>query len=296
MGALPGHAEHPNKNRSKDTRTLAERQDAAALPGVLASIVGTKRDEVAALRGRATSIEQALAGASVPRGFREALSEPGRVALIAECKRRSPGAGDIRPDVDPVALTAGYERAGASALSVLTDEAYFGGVLDDLRAVRAASGLPVLRKDFTIDPLQVLEARAAGADAVLLIARILTDGEMSTLHAEAVGLGMDVLVEVHDERELERAVALGADLIGINNRDLSTFTTDLGTTVALLAGVPDDVVLVSESGIRSAADVARLGEAGVDAVLVGETLLRAPDPEAAARALSAVSRSSRVGV
>lgn len=269
-------------------------QDAEALPGILAKIVRTKFEEVAALGAVRSELEAAVREEAPPRGFRDALGGAERVALIAECKRRSPGAGDIRPGLDPVELTLGYERAGASALSVLTDGTYFGGSLEDLRAVRGRSSLPVLRKDFTIDTLQLLEARASGADAVLLIVRILSDASLASLHAEATGLGLDVLVEVHDAVELERAVAVGADLVGINNRDLSTFTTDLETTLRLLADVPDDVVLVSESGIRTAADVERLGEHGVDAVLVGETLLRADDPEDVARSLATVPRSARV--
>jgi indole-3-glycerol phosphate synthase len=260
---------------------------------VLASIVETKRAEIAELWGRRRGLESALGGAPAARGFRDALASPDRVALIAECKRRSPGAGEIRPDLDPVALIRGYERAGARALSVLTDTEYFGGSLDDLRAVRGVTTLPVLRKDFTLDPMQILEARVAGADAVLLIVRILSDPELSALHSEALSFGLEVLVEVHDEAELERALALGARLVGINNRDLSTFTTDLDTTVRLLDAVPDDVVLVSESGIRTPQDVARLGEAGVDAILVGETLLRSPDPEAAAHRLAGVVRKER---
>jgi len=274
---------------------LPESQGADALPGVLSAIVGTKREEVARLEASRGALEKAVRNAPPPRGFRAALAAPERVALIAECKRRSPGAGDIFPDLDPVALTSGYERAGAAALSVLTDRSYFGGALADLVAVRDATGIPVLQKDFIVSRIQLLEARAAGADAVLLIVRILSEGLLAELHAEASALGMDVLVEVHDAAELERAVTLGADLIGINNRDLSTFTTDLGTTERLAGAVPGDAVLVSESGIRSVADVERLGSAGVDAILVGETLLRAPDPEAEATVLAAVRRSARIG-
>jgi len=272
---------------------LPQLQDAGALPGVLASIVRTKQDEVAGLRLRHRELDGAVGAAPRPRGFRAALAGGARVSLIAECKRRSPGAGDILPGVDPVALTLGYQEAGARALSVLTDETYFGGTLSDLREVRAHTDIPLLRKDFTIDPLQVVEARAAGADAVLLIVRILSDEALRLLHAEARGLGLDVLVEVHDARELERAIAIGADLIGINNRDLSTFVTDLDTTVRLLSEVPSDAVLVSESGIRTVEDIQRLGEAGVDAILVGETLLRAPDPNAVARAFAGVTRRAR---
>lgn len=274
---------------------MVQLQDAGALPGVLASIVRTKHDEVARLRSRQDELERALERAPVPRGFRAALAKPEAVALIAECKRRSPGAGDIRPGLDPVELTRGYEGAGARALSVLTDPTYFGGTLADLEAVRAATTIPILRKDFTIDPLQIVEARGAGADAVLLIVRILSDEALGALHAEARGLGLDVLVEVHDEDEMERAIALGADLIGVNNRDLSTFETDLATTERLLGRVPPETVLVSESGIRTVGDIERLAAAGVDAILVGETLLRAPDPAAAARAFSAVERRPRVG-
>lgn len=271
-------------------------QGGAALPGILASIVETKRHEVAALEGRAGALERALADAPDLRDFRGALAGGDRVSLIAECKRRSPGAGDIRPGLDPVQLTTGYARAGASALSVLTDEPYFGGSLDDLRAVRAATPLPVLRKDFTIHPLQVLEARVAGADAVLLIVRILSDGALAELHRTARDLGMSVLVEVHDREELERAAALGADLVGINNRDLSTFTTELDTTLSLMGELPVGTVIVSESGIHDVEDIRRLGEAGIDAILVGEALLRATDPEVVARAFSTVPRSDRVGV
>jgi indole-3-glycerol phosphate synthase len=228
------------------------------------------------------------------RDFRGALLGAGTVSLIAECKRRSPGAGAIRPGADPLTLTRGYERAGAAALSVLTDSTYFGGSLGDLRLVAEGTRIPVLRKDFTLDPLQLMEARGAGADAVLLIVRILSDAALASLRAEAVGLGMSVLVEVHDAHELERALRVGADIIGINNRDLANFTTDIGTTVRLLDQVPEEIVIVSESGIRERADVLALGEAGVDAILVGESLLRATDPEEKARSLCEVEKMSRI--
>jgi indole-3-glycerol phosphate synthase len=273
---------------------LPETQGSDSLPGILASIVGTKQAELERLRKRVDELEAEAAAAPPPRGFREGLSAPDRVALIAECKRRSPGAGPIRPDLDPAKLTRGYASAGASALSVLTDAEYFGGSAEDLEAVCRATPLPVLRKDFTLDPLHVLEARGMGADAVLLIVRILSDQALSSLHARATDLGMSVLVEVHDRVELERALAIGADLVGINNRDLSTFETDLGTTLRLVDEVPDDVVVVSESGIRSPEDAARLGEAGVDAILVGEALLEAADPSEAARRMSAAIRMERV--
>jgi indole-3-glycerol phosphate synthase len=276
---------------------LPETQEERSLPGILAEIVDTKRQELAALAHRAATLEDAAARAAAPRGFTDALARPGFVSLIAECKRRSPGAGSIRPDLDPAELTAGYERAGASALSVLTDATYFGGSINDLAAVRAATSIPILRKDFTLDRLHLLEARAGGADAVLLIVRILDDAELRRLHRDAIDLGLDVLVEVHDAAELERALRIDARLIGINNRDLATFTTDLATSERLLESVPPEVVIVSESGIRSREDVQRLGRAGVDAILVGESILSVADPSRAAGELATVPnvRRSRRG-
>ena len=265
------------------------------VPGILARIVATKRRELEQLRPRAAELEAALEHARPPRDFFGALAGGPTVALVAECKRRSPGAGAIRPDLDPAELVAGYERAGAAAVSVLTDGEYFGGSLDDLRAVSRAVRLPVLRKDFTLDTLHVIEARAAGADAVLLIARILDDHQMARLYTAATALGMSALVEVHDAVELDRAARIGAELIGINNRDLATFVTDLGTTVAILDRLPQGAAVVSESGIRTRVDVERLGAAGVDAILVGESLLSAPDSSSAASALVGVSRAPRVG-
>jgi len=273
---------------------LPETQGSDTLPGILAEIVSTKRSALPALVARAVELEAAAHGASPPRDFHAALAGQDRVALIAECKRRSPGAGAIRPDLDPARLARVYEGAGARALSVLTDERYFGGTTADLGAARSAVGLPTLRKDFTLDPLHVIEARAAGADAVLLIVRILDDAALRRLHDEATRWGMAVLVEVHDRAELLRALTLGARIVGINNRDLSSFRTDLSTTLALLDEVPDDVVVVSESGIRNRADVDRLGEAGIDAILVGETLLRAADPGAVAADLASVPRRERI--
>ena len=219
---------------------------------------------------------------------------PDHLALIAECKRRSPGAGSIRPGLDPAALTRGYARAGAAALSVLTDGGFFEGSLDDLAAAKAATSIPVLRKDFTLDPLQVVEARAAGADAVLLIVRILSDQALARLSGEARGLGLGVLVEVHDRAELERALAIGPEIVGINNRDLATFRTDLRTTLELIEDVPEHVLVVSESGIRGPKDAAMLGDAGVHAILVGETILKAADPDEAAQSLASVPRRERV--
>ncbi len=261
---------------------------------VLERIVATKRDEVAALRGQALALRQACADAPPVRSFGAALRRQGEVSLIAEVKRRSPGAGPIRPELDASRLARGYQDAGASAVSVLTDGPWFGGTLADLTVARAAIGLPVLRKDFTLVEEQVLEARAAGADAVLLIVRILDDARLRGLRELAESLGMSALVEAHGRAELERALGSGARVLGINNRDLTTFRTTVETTFAMLHLVPADAVVVSESGIRTADDVDRLGRRGVHAVLVGEALLRDPDPAAAARALSRRPRRERV--
>lgn len=269
------------------------RRGAASAEHILDRIVRSKRAEVAALRGEAEALVEKARAAPPPRGFTGALGRGDSVAVIAEVKRRSPGAGAIRPGLDPALQARGYESGGASAVSVLTDERYFSGSLDDLRATRHAVGLPVLRKDFVLDSLQLWQARAAGADAVLLIVRILADDELASLHALAGELGMAALVEVHDARELDRALAAEARIVGINNRDLSTFETSLDVTLDLLHRVPDDVLLVSESGIGGPDHVDRLGAAGVDAVLVGEWLVRQPDPEQAAAALAGRSRTAR---
>jgi len=284
----------PNSNRKKDTRTLPEPQGPHAIPGILAEIVRAKRASLEHLRARRHDLERRAASGGPPaRDLAGALAGGSRVALIAECKRRSPGAGDIRPDLDPGMLARTYEASGARALSVLTDERWFGGSLDDLATARAATTIPILRKDFTLDPLHVLEARAAGADAILLIARILADEELGSLLRLARELGMAALLEAHDSVEVARALGVGARIVGVNNRDLATFTTDLDTTIRLLEGIPRDVVVVSESGIRNRADVARLAAVGVDAVLVGETLLRAGDPASAVAGLSSVPRGRR---
>lgn len=278
---------------------MTETQDASPEPDrrrprdVLRRIVETKRRELDALRPRARELEARLADAPAPLDVPAHLDRGAEVALIAEVKRRSPGAGEIRPGLDPVALARGYAGAGASAISVLTDGPWFGGSLEDLGAVRAAVSVPLLRKDFTLDPLHVLEGRSAGADLILLIVRILEDTLLRDLIAMVQGLGMAALVEVHDEAELERALGAGARIVGINNRDLSTFTTDLETTLRLLERLPDDVLVVSESGIRTPGDVDRLGRGGVAAVLVGEALLRAEDPSARAAELVGRTRAPR---
>jgi indole-3-glycerol phosphate synthase len=265
---------------------LPETQGTSERVDILSRIVDTKWREVEALRPSARQVEAEALRAAPPRDFAGALTARGEVRLIAEVKRRSPGAGAIRPDLDPVELASGYAAAGAAAVSVLTDQDYFGGSLEDLRRVRAVVPIPALRKDFLVDPLQVFEARAAGADAILLIVRILTAPVLRELLELGSGLGMGVLVEVHDEPELERALAAGATIIGINNRDLRTFKTTLEVTERLLTALPGDRIVVSESGIRTREDVLRLGGSGVDAILVGESLLRAPDPTQAAALLT----------
>jgi indole-3-glycerol phosphate synthase len=227
----------------------------------------------------------AAARAGDGRPFAEALSRPG-TSLIAEHKRRSPSAGDIRPGSSCDEIVAAYERGGAAALSVLTEEAHFGGSLDDLRAARAATGLPILRKDFTVDPYMLYEARAAGADAVLLVVGSVGDGELADLLAGARDLDLDAIVEVHKPEELEVALAIDADVIGINNRDLVDFSVDVARTFDLLPDVPAGKVVVSESGIVNREQIEELEGVGVDAVLVGETVMRADDPEAAVRALA----------
>jgi indole-3-glycerol phosphate synthase len=253
---------------------------------ILDRIVRTKRDEVKQASPRLAEYRDMTRQADAPRGFAAALRRPAEVRLLAEVKRRSPSAGDIRPGADPVEVARAYVSGGAAALSVLTDREYFGGDLQFLRDVRGAVDVPVIRKDFLIDPVQVWEARAAGADAVLLIVRILEQPLLQELHGLARELGMDVLVEAHTEAELERALAAGATLVGVNNRDLDTFVTDLDLSLRLAPRLPSTVTYVAESGIRTAADVDRLGAVGVDAILVGESLMRQADLQAAASALA----------
>jgi len=248
-------------------------RSARAAAGLLDRIVADKAEEVARLASRRAELRRAAERAGPARGFARALDRRGEVAVIAEYKRRSPSAGDLRAG-DPAETAVAYERGGAAAISVLTDGPWFGGTLADLEAVRAEVSLPVLRKDFIVDEVQVWESRAAGADAVLLIVRVLGDGQLSSLIDLTRELAFTALVEVHTERELERALRSGAAVIGINNRDLDRLVTDLEVTRALAPGVPLDRVLVSESGLSAADDVARVGEWGLDAVLVGEALMR----------------------
>ncbi|MBA3003076.1 MAG: indole-3-glycerol phosphate synthase TrpC [Desulfurivibrio sp.] len=250
---------------------------------ILDTIVARKKEEVASLkvRGIATPDQDI----PLPRGFIRALTEFSGVAVIAEAKKASPSKGVIRPDFDPVAIARSYQAGGAQALSVLTDVDFFQGSLSYIPAVRAAVSLPVLRKDFIIDPLQIREARAYGADAILLIAAILETGQIQDYLALASELGMDALVEVHDEAEVEKAVTAGSRLIGVNNRDLRDFSMDLNTTFRLQKMIPLEIPLVSESGIRDHQDMEKLAEHGVRAALVGETLMRAADPAEALRVL-----------
>ena len=274
---------YPNVNRSART------------PGdILDRIVRTKQAEVAGLVSRRADLQREAAAAGPARPFGPALRGEA-VAVIGEFKRRSPSAGVLGGAAGPAASAREYARAGAAAMSVLTDGEFFGGELADLRAAREAVDLPVLRKDFVIDEIQLLEARAAGADAVLLIVRILEDGELMQLLAVAADLGMAALVEVHDVAELGRALSLGADIIGINNRDLATFRTDLAVSLELVPQVPAAAIVVAESGIRGVADVERLAAAGVDAILVGETLMRATESGVTAAALVGVRRQRRTG-
>jgi indole-3-glycerol phosphate synthase len=250
---------------------------------ILDDIVATKRGEIqrAKLARPLAHLQEQLVHAPKVRDFFGPLAAGGKIKLIAEVKKASPSKGVIRADFDPVAIALAYEAHGASCLSVLTDEKYFQGSLEILRQVRAAVGIPVLRKDFILDSYQLVEARAAGADAVLLIAECLDDCNLRKLHNEAIELGMTPLVELYEPGNLERVLAAGAQLIGVNNRDLRTFEVDLGHTIRMREKIPLDAVVVGESGIETRADVLRLEEAGVDAMLVGESLMREADIGAA---------------
>jgi len=251
-------------------------------------ILAATREAVAARRAQtpAAELERAAGQRTDFRPFAEALRGPG-ISVIAEHKRRSPSAGSIREDLTLEQVLSAYERGGASALSVLTESPNFGGSLQDLTAARAGASLPILRKDFIVDPYQLLEAVAAGADAVLLIVAALEADALQSLHAEAAARGLVALVEVHDAPELDAALEIGANLIGINNRDLTTLEVDLETTYELVPHIPFGTTIVAESGFSSAGELHELTQAGVDAVLIGEALMRSPDIEAACRALTA---------
>lgn len=259
-------------------------------PTILKKIIARKHEEIA-VRKRSTSLsalEERIAQQQSPRGFvgaMEAALEEGRSAVIAEIKKASPSKGVIRDDFDPVAIAKSYAAGGAACLSVLTDVDFFQGSDEFLKQARAAVSLPVIRKDFIVDPYQVVEARAIGADCILLIAAALDVAQLADLNAQAHALGMDVLVEVHDAAELDIALTLPNRLVGINNRNLHTFDVSLQTTYALLESIPSDKLVVTESGILDAGDVAEMRTHGVNAFLVGESFMRADDPGARLRQL-----------
>jgi indole-3-glycerol phosphate synthase len=248
---------------------------------ILDEIIAYKKEELAGtkLRVPLADVRSRAADAGPARGFGRALAAGKGIRLIAEVKKASPSKGVIRPDFDPVGIAGAYERSGAACISVLTEQKYFQGSLGYLGAIRQAVGLPLLRKDFIVDPYQIFEARAAGADAVLLIAACLERRRLEDYLGIAAEAGLDVLVESHTARELDASLSAGAAIIGINNRDLSSFAVSLETTFAMLKDIPDDRTVVSESGIGTRDDVARLERAGVDAILVGESLMRERDIE-----------------
>lgn len=256
------------------------------MSNALTPILAYKRDEVAALKARTrlADLEVTAAAQPLPRGFAAALSASvaeGRNALICELKRKSPSAGEILPGADPINIARDYEAGGATCLSVLTDGPSFGGSLADLEAIRAAVSLPILRKDFIVDPIQIVEARAHGADAILIIIGAVSDAQAREFEACATELGMDALVEVHDETELERALLLKSDLLGINNRDLTRMVTDLSVTERLSRLVPPEKHLISESGVKTARDISRLRRCGAHRFLIGESLMKQVDRQGA---------------
>jgi indole-3-glycerol phosphate synthase len=277
----------PNESTRTQTETQAKPRQG------LAAILSATRERVGQLRAGRKILEQAAASAPVPPAWLPAFAGK-TVSVIAEVKRRSPSAGDIAARLDPATHARAYESGGASAISVLTDGPFFGGSLDDLVAVRAAVTLPVLRKDFIVDPVQIFESRAAGASAILLIARGLERSDLLLLAALARDVGLGTLVEIHRMDELDAALAARPDTLGINSRDLETFHVDVGMVEQLLRAVPRDVVAVAESGLSSRADVEKVAAWGADAVLVGTAIASAANPETAVRALTGCARQGRV--
>ena len=261
---------------------------------MIEQLISVAREGVEERRGQVpqADLESRLAARGEDRPFNEALVRPG-LSLISEFKRRSPSAGEISASATVAEQVGAYERGGAAALSVLTDERHFGGSLEDLRAARAACDLPILRKDFIVDPYQLYEAAVHGADAVLLIVRALDDRELRAMYDEARDLDLDCLVEVHDAEELQRALELDAEVIGINNRDLDAGTVDVSTTYELMPDVPAGKTAVAESGISSRAELEELERVGVDAVLIGGALMSAADPEAKTRELAGTDEGTR---
>ena len=251
----------------------------------LAQIIATKRKEAEVLESRKADLKREALQRNEYRGFRSQLFQPGIVTVIAECKAASPTAGTIAAQYDPVSQAKLYEKGGAGAISVLTDRDYFRGCLDDMKNVRSSVRVPVLRKDFILTEAQVYESVAAGADAFLLIVAALQDAELKGLYDLGRGLGADVLVEVHDMAEMDRALEIEADIIGINNRNLHTFVVDLKTTEELATEIPADCLGISESGIRTKEDVKFVTDQGIHCLLVGESLMKNPDPAAALRGL-----------
>lgn len=265
--------------------TTLEEKTATAADLLETILAATRRIvEVRAAREPLAALTKRAEGSPAPsRGFRTALERADRINVIAECKRRSPSRGVLRPLYDPAVLAVGYQSAGAAAISVLTEPTFFDGALAHLEAVRAVVDLPVLRKDFVVSEYQLLEARAAGADAVLLIAAALPPRQLEDLHQRATALGLDVLVEVHDVQELDAAIDAGARLVGVNNRNLRTLTVDLAASDAVMACMPANLVAVSESGLRSADDLVRLRKLGYNGFLIGERFMTAEDPGRALR-------------
>lgn len=262
------------------------------MPTTLERILATTAATLPPLQSRRSEIEAKALGAPSPAGFLSRWSRKS-VALVAEVKRRSPSAGSISEGLDPAAHATRYAQAGATAVSVLTDGPFFGGSLEDLARVSRAVGIPTLRKDFILDEVQIAEARAAGASAVLLIVRALTPARLRDLLASARGYGLDALVEAHDARELDIALESGATIVGINSRNLDDFRIDVDAAWALIAGMPKDVVAIAESGMASRADVEQAAAAGADGVLIGTALSSAPDPSNLIREITAVRRTGR---